>query len=79
MLPAVVKAVLLGLSVGLRGWSASATSYMLVLIPIVVVVLAQALDERPTWQFGVGATLVVAGVYVGALRGRVTLGTTGVP
>ncbi len=56
----------------LRGWSASATSYMLVLIPIVVVALgAWFLDERLTWTFALGAILVLVGVYVGAIRGRV--------
>jgi drug/metabolite transporter (DMT)-like permease len=55
----------------LRGWSASATSYMLVLIPIVVVALGVwFLDERLTWTFALGAILVLVGVYVGALRGR---------
>lgn len=53
-----------------RGWTASAASYQLVLIPLVTVGLSAWLqDERITLVFMVGAILVLAGVYVGALRG----------
>jgi drug/metabolite transporter (DMT)-like permease len=50
-------------------WTASAVSYEGVLIPIVAIVLAWWLqDERITWTFAGGSVLVLAGVYVGALR-----------
>jgi len=53
----------------LNRWTASAVSYEGVLIPIVAILLATWLqDERITWTFGVGAILVLIGVYVGALR-----------
>ena len=53
-----------------RGWTASAASYQMVLIPLVTVVLSAWLqDERITLAFVIGATLILAGVYVGALRG----------
>ncbi|MGH2628942.1 MAG: EamA family transporter, partial [Actinomycetota bacterium] len=62
----------------LRRWPASAASYQLVMITIVTVVLAAwLLDERLTWTFALGAMLVLAGVYVGALRGRAPLGSAG--
>jgi drug/metabolite transporter (DMT)-like permease len=58
----------------LRRWPASAASYQLVMITIVTVVLAAwLLDERLTWTFALGAMLVLAGVYIGALRGRAPL------
>lgn len=50
-------------------WTASAVSYEGVLIPLVTVLLsAWLLDERITLGFAAGATLVLLGVYVGALR-----------
>jgi drug/metabolite transporter (DMT)-like permease len=53
----------------LRGWTASAASYQLVLIPLVTVVLSAWLqDERITWAFAAGSILVLIGVYFGALR-----------
>jgi drug/metabolite transporter (DMT)-like permease len=53
----------------LNRWTASAVSYEGVLIPIVAILLAAWLqDERITWTFGIGAVLVLIGVYVGALR-----------
>jgi drug/metabolite transporter (DMT)-like permease len=53
----------------LHGWTASAASYQLVLIPLVTVVLSALLqDERITFLFAVGSVLVMAGVYFGALR-----------
>jgi drug/metabolite transporter (DMT)-like permease len=53
----------------LNRWTASAVSYEGVLIPIVAILLAVWLqDEHITWTFGLGAVLVLIGVYVGALR-----------
>jgi drug/metabolite transporter (DMT)-like permease len=53
----------------IRRWTASAASYQLVLIPLVTVVLSAWLqDERITWAFAAGSILVLAGVYVGALK-----------
>jgi len=52
----------------LSRWSASATSYGFVLIPIVTVTLAATLaGETITWVFLGGAALVLAGVWLGAL------------
>lgn len=49
-------------------WTASGTSYSFVLIPLVTIVLASWLaKEQITLQFLIGGTLVVAGVWVGAL------------
>jgi drug/metabolite transporter (DMT)-like permease len=49
-------------------WTASGTSYSFVLIPLVTIVLASWLaKEQITLQFLFGGTLVVAGVWVGAL------------
>ena len=49
-------------------WSASATSYGFVLVPLVTVVLATSLaGERITWLFVLGGLLVLAGVWFGAL------------
>jgi drug/metabolite transporter (DMT)-like permease len=72
---AVVYLVTLG-SVGLfvlvllvvRRWTASATSYMFVLFPVVTMALeAWILDESVTVQMLLGAGLVMAGVWFGAL------------
>ena len=50
-------------------WTASRTSYVMVLIPIVTVALSAWLDEEPiTAGLLVGGVLVIGGVYVGALR-----------
>jgi len=52
-----------------RAWTASAASYQLVLIPLVTVPVSAWLhDETITWSFAVGTVLVLAGVYVGALK-----------
>lgn len=52
-------------------WSASATAYQFVLLPFVTVGIASVLaGERVTLAFWFGAALVLAGVYIGALRGR---------
>lgn len=48
-------------------WSASATSYVMLIIPLVTVAVAAVLDNEPvTWAYFVGGPLVVLGVYVGA-------------
>jgi drug/metabolite transporter (DMT)-like permease len=50
-------------------WEASRASYSFVLIPIVTVVLSAWLDDEPIGPgLVVGGVLVLAGVYVGALR-----------
>lgn len=52
----------------LSRWSATATSYVGVMTPLVTVVVASVLaSETPTLTFLGGALLVVLGVYVGAL------------
>lgn len=49
-------------------WTASGTSYSFVLIPLVTIVLASWLaNEQITLQFMLGGTVVVLGVWVGAL------------
>ena len=53
----------------LRKWTASAASYQMVLIPLVTVVVSAWLhNERITPAFAVGSVLVLAGVYIGAIR-----------
>ena len=52
----------------LRRWTASGTSYVFVLFPVVAVAFAALFqDERITLSLVVGGLLVIAGVYVGAL------------
>jgi drug/metabolite transporter (DMT)-like permease len=52
----------------LSHWTASATSYQLVLLPIVTVLFASWLaHETVTVAFLVGGMLVLAGVYIGAI------------
>ena len=52
-----------------RLWSASRAAYTFVLIPIVTVLLSWWLDDEPIGLgLVLGGTLVIAGVYVGALR-----------
>jgi drug/metabolite transporter (DMT)-like permease len=52
----------------LSRWSATATSYIGVLTPLVTVVVASLLAaETPTLTFLAGSALVLLGVYVGAL------------
>ncbi|HSG79397.1 MAG TPA: DMT family transporter [Acidimicrobiia bacterium] len=56
------------LLVVVRRWTASATSYMFVLFPVMTMLLdAVLLDEPITAQGVVGAVLVMAGVWFGAL------------
>jgi drug/metabolite transporter (DMT)-like permease len=65
---ATVGAFLLYIFV-LGRWTASGASYAFVLTPIVTVVLASLLtDETISLAFLAGALVVIAGVYVGALR-----------
>lgn len=68
-LVALVTIVAFGFYLFVLGrWTASGTSYSFVLIPLVTIVLASWLaGERITGQFMFGGTLVVLGVWVGAL------------
>jgi drug/metabolite transporter (DMT)-like permease len=53
----------------LRYWSASRTAYGFVITPIVTVLLSAWLDKEPVgMELVVGGVLILAGVYVGALR-----------
>ncbi len=53
----------------LRYWTASRAAYVFVLIPFVTVVLSAWLDHEPVGtRLVLGGLLVLAGVYVGALR-----------
>ncbi|MGH2786100.1 MAG: DMT family transporter [Actinomycetota bacterium] len=53
----------------LRRWTASATSYELVLIPLVTLPVSAWLhDEKITVAFAAGSVLVLLGVYIGAIR-----------
>jgi drug/metabolite transporter (DMT)-like permease len=55
----------------LRYWSASRTAFGFVITPIVtVLVSAWLLDEPVGWGLVLGGVLVIAGVYVGAIRPR---------
>lgn len=52
----------------LSHWTATGASYSFVLIPLVTIVLASWLaNEQITWQFMLGGTLVVLGVWIGVL------------
>jgi drug/metabolite transporter (DMT)-like permease len=53
----------------LRHWEASRYAYLFVLTPPITIVLSAWLDEeRIGWGLLFGGVLIVAGVYVGALR-----------
>jgi drug/metabolite transporter (DMT)-like permease len=55
-------------------WTASATSYIFVSMPVVAVVLgALVADEEITLTTVLGGAIVCAGVYLGALRSRNTV------
>ena len=56
----------------LQRWTASAVSYVTLLMPLVTVVLAAVLTgERITPSFALGGAVILGGVYVGAfLKGR---------
>lgn len=61
----------------LRRWAASRAAYSFVLIPVVTVALSAWLDDEPVSRALVaGGALVLAGVYVGALRIRERTPTT---
>jgi drug/metabolite transporter (DMT)-like permease len=54
----------------LKHWSASRANYVFVLIPIATIALSAWLDDEPLGLgLVLGGTLVVAGVYLGVLRG----------
>lgn len=54
----------------IKRWGASRAAYTLVLIPIFTVMYSVwLLDEPVGWELLAGGALVLAGVYVGALRG----------
>jgi drug/metabolite transporter (DMT)-like permease len=53
----------------LKYWAASRAAYVFVLIPVFTILLSAWLDhERVGWGLLLGALLVLAGVYIGALR-----------
>jgi drug/metabolite transporter (DMT)-like permease len=54
----------------LKHWSASRATYVFVLIPLLTIALSAWLDDE-TVGLGLlaGGTLIVAGVYLGVLRG----------
>lgn len=55
----------------LQRWTASAVSYVTLLMPLVTIVLAAiAFDERITPSFVIGSVVVLAGVYIGAFFTR---------
>jgi drug/metabolite transporter (DMT)-like permease len=56
----------------LQRWTASAVSYVTLLMPLVTVALAAVLtNERITPSFGLGGAVILGGVYVGAfMKGR---------
>jgi drug/metabolite transporter (DMT)-like permease len=61
-----------------RLWSASRAAYTFVLIPVVTVLLSAWLDDEPVGiGLVLGGALVLAGVYVGALRPAETDATAG--
>ena len=61
-----------------RRWTASASSYMFVLFPVVTLALAAWLvDEAVTLPAVIGAALVMAGVWFGALSSAQTPPTSG--
>lgn len=50
-------------------WSASRAAYVMVLVPFVTIVLSAWLDQEPiTGALMAGGSLVIVGVYIGALR-----------
>ena len=53
----------------LRYWAASRAAYTFVVIPVVTLALSAWLDDEPVGaELAVGGAMVLAGVYVGALR-----------
>jgi drug/metabolite transporter (DMT)-like permease len=52
----------------LQRWTASATSYVLLLVPLATIVVASLLlDEQVTPRFLLGSVIVLAGVWLGAI------------
>lgn len=52
----------------LQRWTASATSYVLLLVPLATIVVASLLlDEQVTPRFLLGSAIVLAGVWLGAI------------
>ncbi|GLZ32368.1 hypothetical protein Lesp02_45560 [Lentzea sp. NBRC 105346] len=57
----------------LKHWAASRTAYVFVIAPFVTIALSVWLDDEPVGPaLAIGGVLVLAGVYVGALRTAVT-------
>jgi drug/metabolite transporter (DMT)-like permease len=55
----------------IKNWTASGAVYAVTLMPVVAIPLAALmLDERVTFPVVAGAALVIAAVYIGALRGK---------
>ena len=53
----------------IKRWGATRAAYTLVLIPVFTVMYSLwLLDEPVSWELVAGGVLVLAGVYVGALR-----------
>jgi len=53
----------------LRHWEASRYAYIFVITPPITFVLSSRLDNEPIgWGLALGGLLILAGVYVGALR-----------
>jgi drug/metabolite transporter (DMT)-like permease len=52
----------------LQRWTASATSYILLLVPMATIIIASwLLDEQVTSRFLVGSAIVLVGVWLGAI------------
>jgi drug/metabolite transporter (DMT)-like permease len=52
----------------LQRWTASATSYVLLLVPLATIVIASfLLGEEVTFQFLIGSAIVLVGVWLGAI------------
>jgi drug/metabolite transporter (DMT)-like permease len=52
-------------------WTASSASYVMLLMPLVTIVVASAITgDAITLPFAAGSALVLAGVYLGAIRRR---------
>jgi drug/metabolite transporter (DMT)-like permease len=52
----------------LQRWTASATSYVLLLVPLATIVIASfLLGEQVTYQFLIGSAIVLVGVWLGAI------------
>ncbi|WP_175407937.1 DMT family transporter [Streptomyces sp. TRM64462] len=57
----------------IQRWGASRAAYVFVVIPVVAIAVSAWLDDEPlTWSLLLGAPLIIAGVYLGALRPATT-------